>query len=279
MLSRARIDAGRRLPVWFKIRQSPSILPATQLPPSFPMSSRLFWVLVVTVIGGCAVNSVRTMDEQYVPAHVRDRVQASGAAGGAEYHHDVEPILDRRCLVCHACYDAPCQLKMESFAGLDRGATKAQVYHSSRLVEAPLTRLGIDAQTTEQWRTKGFTPVLNERNQTPATNLNASVLYNMLALKAKNPLPSGKLPAGMFDLSLDRPQSCSTLEEFSDYAHKHPEGGMPFAMPAIASNEFATISAWLSAGAKVRPNAALSPEYQAAVADWEAFFNAPSLKA
>jgi hypothetical protein len=243
------------------------------------MGVRLFWILVVTVIGGCAVNTVRTMDERYGHAAVRDRVETNVPAGAVEYHADVEPILNRRCLVCHACYDAPCQLKMESFAGLDRGATKALVYHSARLVEAPPTRLGIDAQTTAQWRTKGFDPVLNERSQNASTNLNASVLYNMLALKVKNPLPVGKLPDGMFDFSLDRPQSCSTLDEFADYARKHPEGGMPFAMPGIATKEFATISAWLSAGAKVTPDAPLPGAYQDAVADWEAFFNSPSLKA
>jgi hypothetical protein len=24
---------------------------------------------------------------------------------------EVQPILDKRCVVCHGCYDAPCQLK------------------------------------------------------------------------------------------------------------------------------------------------------------------------
>ena len=155
---------------------------------------------------------------------------------------------------------------------LDRGASKELVYHSARLIEAPPTRLGIDAQTTAEWRAKGFAPVLNERNQDAATNLNASVLYNMLTLKARNPLPTGKLPDGMFDLSLGRPQSCSTLEEFPDYERKHPEGGMPFAMPAIAQAEFATLTAWLSGGAKVRPTSQLPQSYVDAVVEWESVF-------
>ena len=195
-----------------------------------------------------------------------------------DYDRDVEPILNRRCLVCHACYDAPCQLKMESFAGLDRGASKDLVYHSSRLLEAQPTRLGIDAQTTSEWRARGFAPVLNERNQDAATNLNASVLYNMLTLKARNPLPSGKLPDGMFDLSLGRAQSCSTLEEFPEYEREHPEGGMPFAMPPIAQSEFALLTAWLSDGAKVRPVNPLATPYTDAVVEWEAFVNGASLK-
>ena len=44
------------------------------------------------------------------------------------YSKDVKPILDKRCVSCHSCYNSPCQLKLESFEGLDRGATKALVY-------------------------------------------------------------------------------------------------------------------------------------------------------
>ncbi len=243
------------------------------------MGTRYLWAIAIIVVGGCAAYAIRGVDENYGPEQVRDRIETTINAG-VDFHRDVEPILNRRCLVCHACYDAPCQLKMESFAGLDRGASKELVYHSARLVAAPPTRLGIDAQTTAEWRAKGFTPVLNERNQNAATNLNASVLYNMLALKTRNPLPSGgTLPQGMFDLSVSRAESCSTLEEFPDYERKHPEGGMPFAMPAIAPTEFATLSAWLSAGAKLRATSQLAQSYLDAVVEWEAFFNGPSLKA
>lgn len=242
------------------------------------MRNRLTGILVVLVLAGCATVAVYNVNELYGPANVRDRV-ATGTAGAVDYHRDVEPILNRRCLACHGCYDAPCQLKMESPAGLDRGASKDLVYHSSRLQEAPLTRLGIDAQTTAQWREKGFTPVLNERNQTAEINLQGSVLYRMLVLKQQNPLPTnGKLPDAMFDLSPDRDQSCSTLEEFPEYARKYPQGGMPFAMPAISSTDFETLSSWLASGAKVRPEAPLAKPYEAAVAQWEAFFNGPSLK-
>ncbi|HSB96440.1 MAG TPA: fatty acid cis/trans isomerase, partial [Spongiibacteraceae bacterium] len=80
----------------------------------------------------------------------------------SEYYRDVKPILDRRCLVCHACYDAPCQLKLDSPAGLQRGATQDKIYDSGRLMPAPLTRLFIDAQSTAEWRDKGFFAVLNE---------------------------------------------------------------------------------------------------------------------
>ena len=41
-----------------------------------------------------------------------------------DYLGDVKPILDKRCVVCHSCYNSPCQLKMSSYEGLDRGASK-----------------------------------------------------------------------------------------------------------------------------------------------------------
>ena len=65
-------------------------------------------------------------------------------------------------MVCHGCYDAPCQLKLDAWAGLQRGASKDKVYDGTRLLTANLTRLFEDAQTTAEWRTKGFYPVLNE---------------------------------------------------------------------------------------------------------------------
>ena len=38
--------------------------------------------------------------------------------------NDIKPILDKRCVSCHSCYNSPCQLKLSSFEGLQRGASK-----------------------------------------------------------------------------------------------------------------------------------------------------------
>ena len=235
------------------------------------MTNRFLTLALIVVIAGCTALAVRNADERYGPQAVRDRVASTNSP--TDYQHAVEPIFNRRCLVCHACYDAPCQLKMQNFAGLDRGATPAPVYDSARLLEAPLTRLGIDAQTTQQWRDKGFHPVLNERDQTPQNDLAASVLYNMLSLKARNPLPQGILPAGLFDFSAGRAQSCATLEQMPKYEKEHPQWGMPFGLPALTSAEMRSVSEWLSAGAKARLPAPLSEPYQRNVNEWEAFFN------
>ena len=235
------------------------------------MSSRIALVLVSLAIAGCTVLAVRSIDERYGPAAVRDRIAPPSDA--TSYERTAQPIFERRCLVCHACYDAPCQLKMERFAGIDRGATTAQVYDAARLLEAPMTRLGEDAQTTAQWRDKGFFPVLNERKQTPSTNLDASVLYRMLMLKAQNPLPRGVLPSNVFDFSIDRQATCPALESMSAFEKQHPQWGMPFGLPALSPLELFTVKRWLANGAKANGPPPLSQTYVDAVARWEAFLN------
>ena len=62
-------------------------------------------------------------------------------------------------MACHACYDAPCQLKLESYKGLLRGASTDKVYDGSRLLAANLTRLFEDATTTQEWRAQRAIPV------------------------------------------------------------------------------------------------------------------------
>ena len=80
------------------------------------------------------------------------------------FEREVKPILDNRCVVCHGCYDAPCQLKLSSIEGIKRGATKKKLYDGRRILGTRPSRLFIDATTKEQWRGKEFHPVINENN-------------------------------------------------------------------------------------------------------------------
>jgi len=49
-------------------------------------------------------------------------------ARSIDYLSEVKPLLDKRCTVCHSCYNSPCQLKLDSYEGADRGATKSSVF-------------------------------------------------------------------------------------------------------------------------------------------------------
>jgi hypothetical protein len=73
------------------------------------------------------------------------------------YYKDVKTILDKRCVVCHSCYNSPCQAKFSSFEGIDRGGSKIAVYDATRLEAIDPTRLFVDARNTQEWRKKrGF---------------------------------------------------------------------------------------------------------------------------
>lgn len=198
-------------------------------------------------------------------------------APAPDYQTRVRPILERRCVTCHACYDAPCQLKLSRFDGLTRGANPDPVYSASRLRAADPTRLGFDAHSNAAWRDKGFHSVLNERAATPRANLEASVLQRILALKQRNPGPTdGPLPAGKFDFSLDRKQSCPRIEAMGEFEKEHPDWGMPFGLPALSTAEHDTLTRWIEAGAPWRPRPAPGPAVQARLTEWEKLLNGDS---
>ena len=194
------------------------------------------------------------------------------------YDRQVKPLLERRCVVCHSCYDAPCQLKLSSPEGIQRGATRERVYNSKRLVEAQPTRLFVDERSVEGWRSRGFHPVLNEGVQSPERNLADSLLYRLLQLKQQHPLPENrKLPDG-FTLELNREQQCVAVDAFEDFAREHPLWGMPYAMPALEAGETRVLESWLAQGAPLPAPPAPSAHAVPQLERWETFLNAASNK-
>ena len=181
-------------------------------------------------------------------------------------------ILEQRCVVCHGCYDAPCQLKMEAHEGLMRGASKSLVYEASRLVEAPTTRLFDDAHTARQWRKLGFYQV------TDSDDPKNGILYRLLQQKQAHPLPAqGPLPEG-FDFSLARDQQCPSPEEFDDFQKRYPLWGMPYGLPGLNPEEHQSLVTWLEMGAPAPTKALLTDRERDSMAAWESFLNGDSHK-
>jgi hypothetical protein len=233
------------------------------------------WLLL---LAGCGAPQASTLS---MPLRVDYDLLDSVPVQPIDYESQVRPILESRCVVCHGCYDAPCQLKLSSFEGITRGGSKEVVYDGSRISAADPTRLFIDALTTAEWRGKGFHPVLAE-GVTGVTDtygrLDGSVIYRMLRLKQLNPQPlTGRL-APEVDVGLDRKASCPTLAEFDDYASKHPQQGMPFALPNLDQQQYQTLVYWLAQGAPRQAPPALDVTAAEQIATWEQFLNGQSLK-
>ena len=247
-------------------------------------------LLMMVVIASCTNIPRKDFDAIYGPSEVQNRIvaslqevtlrnEASALGPTIDYWQDVKPILDDRCVVCHGCYDAACQLKLTAIEGLDRGATKERVNNPTRLKAARLSRLFEDEHDTPAWRDHGFHPVLNEHENTVEANREAGVLYQLLELKEKNPLPDDRILSKKdFTLGLNRDQICAPAAEIESYTTKHPLWGMPYALPGLPDDEQEILKKWIDQGAVYTARKPISPELKSKVNEWEQFFNDDSLK-
>jgi hypothetical protein len=115
--------------------------------------------------------------------------QAPAISSDISYSRDIQPIFTEKCVACHACYDAACQLNLGSGEGAARGATKIPVYDGERRQAAAPTRLFYDAFGKRAWQQKDFYSVLD------AQGSQASLMARMLEQGHKTPLqPNARLP-------------------------------------------------------------------------------------
>ena len=243
------------------------------------MSFKILLLSIFSFFLVACSDSSEQLNADYGKKQTRDRLLPPEHPLAATFRNEVFPIIEKRCVVCHGCYDAPCQLKLSSAEGIDRGASPVKVYNARRLLAADPSRLFLDEKTTQGWREKGFSPVLNERDQTLLANLQGSMLYQLLLQKNKHPLPAaGRLPE-QFDYRLDGQEQCVTEQSLEDYQQDYPLFGMPYGLPALTTLEFKTIEKWVGQGAPMSLPEPLSDEIQVLVDNWEVKFNQPSLKA
>jgi hypothetical protein len=182
------------------------------------------------------------------------------------YEADIRPILDTKCVSCHACYDAPCQLNLTDPEGWKRGATTASVYGGLRLKEVPLTRLFEDAEGEDAWRDKGFFPVVGE-------DAGSSLLWSAVVHGASHTFSPDEPPVGV-DLALNGPGTCPQLDAYPAYVAESPLAGMPYGMASLTPDELESIRAWLDAGAPVDtvPDEPTDPD-RAMLDRWERYLN------
>ncbi len=203
------------------------------------------------------------------------------------YHNDVKPVLESRCVVCHGCYDAPCQIKMTSLEGIFRGGHKDNVYNMSRILSATPTRLNIDAENTEQWREKEFYTILPQDQDRSHSAFNAiqalenlvstdndlGLLYKSLALKQKEKLPPNSVLPKSIPVGVSKKHACPTSQEYSEFKKNKPNWGMPYGLPPLNLNDQNKILSWIEQGATSTSGPAISTHDKDQIEKWEALLN------
>ena len=215
------------------------------------MPRRYLFLLLALVMVACSEEPAKDKRVQNIeqPAEQLD----------VDFSTRILPLLEKRCVHCHACYDAPCQLKLSSREGIGRGALGDKIYDGTRLLAAEQTRLYIDAHSSRQWREKGFHSILPELEGAQSPVAQANLLAQVLQHKQDHPLPltdDGRLQ-DVFDLTLNRAWHCPLEADYAEYAEDKPYAGMPFALPALSDGETTLIRSWLEAGAPM-PQASLA---------------------
>jgi hypothetical protein len=190
-----------------------------------------------------------------------------------KYLGQIQPILAKRCVVCHGCTDAPCQLKLNSHADVIKGASTVNFY-ANHVFESAYPGSKESAET--------FHPVIGD-------SLNESLLYQFVLLGMKNTTDADV--NGAFDLdslrdyqdSLDKKgnyQCVDSTSAFEGFVKKHPMAGMPFGMPRLSESDFATLQAWMSEGAygPTMLNELNAPSKPEIIQKWEKWLNQESPK-
>jgi len=147
----------------------------------------------------------------------------------------VQKIFNARCIACHACYESPCQLNLQSFAGLQRGVLKIDIFNRYRINEIPPTRLYEDGSTLEDWKNLGFHDVIG--NSTSSVLLNAVVKGSN---SNRQELPNN-YPEERQCINHDTENLITQLT--------NPHLAMPYNLPGLSETEVATIKAWVNEGA------------------------------
>ena len=210
--------------------------------------------------------------------------QLLGVSGSAQeivsFTKDIQPLLNKRCSVCHACYQSACKVKTNSWEGIRRGLDPIhRVYNNRRFSSAPTTRLFQDAEIGDEaaWRLMGFSPIIR-RSENPSENIKKSYIFQLVNQRANFPYNDG------LELAEESRQCKPTMKELKQHLDVNPNYGMPYGLPPLDDSEIGLIATWTEQGSQgpseeeQRSKWAPSNDVLPHLKSWEDFFNKKDLR-
>ena len=216
----------------------------------------------------------------------------NGGSYNDHYMDKVQPIIAKRCVVCHSCSNGPCSLNMTSYKALERGVNKDDPYFLYRLVPGIDTRVANNF-SMDEWRRRNFFSILPGAEPTVAPK--DSILYknlwrgqqNLASNPAFSELEIRRMTAAHEKSKYECPIN---QREYANFEKKYPVGGMPCGMAALDPAEAKILLDWVAGGAQGPSQAAQliaeNPQTTTAslqdadglVEAWEQFLNPEELR-
>lgn len=199
----------------------------------------------------------------------------------------IKPIIDKRCVACHACREAECRLKMTSPEGIIRGGS-TQIIHGGGLLGVKRTKLFHDAHGEAAWRQRGFYSVMRTPRRLKRSLMRSGETFDLLG---RNSIFTAAMvnsyQNGEEQEKISQRNLIGTKEQMCGEGRKDLDNvpGMPYKMKQLEGEEFGTLYSWAQKGAKAEvPSAELllmltTPKNPELIKKWEDFFNHPSNKA
>ena len=197
--------------------------------------------LLYRAIAAMSILLILSACESKKPLEAAEAEVNASAESPISFLKDIKPILDARCVVCHSCYNSPCQLKFSSYEGLMRGGSKALVYDGTRLNAIAPTRLFMDANSTKEWRDKGFFSVAHS---SVTQSENNALMVDILDAKKRNPQIDG-----VYAYDYSNYTCAKDAVELDEMLEDRARQGCGYGFPALKESEYQQIARWIEQGA------------------------------
>jgi hypothetical protein len=189
---------------------------------------------------------------------------ANGPKPQLAYKH-VASILNSRCIACHSCLESPCQMNLQSLDGVRRGAFHENAYDGLREKAVAPQRMFEDAQSEQQWRSRGFIDVL-------AGHADSIFMKTIRLTQIRKNQPQHTVKESQIC-----PQSSEKLT-----SSMATELAMPYGLPALATKDQELLNDWIVGGVSESVKRTLPSDLPRKVLDqikdWTKLFNAQDLK-